>query len=457
MTNKDKVMLDTICAISTPMGVGGISIIRMSGENAYNIALKFFSATSKKNTELKPRYMYLGEFDMGGLKEQCMCVYFKAPYSYTGEDIIEFQCHGGIAVTKKILEVLLSGGCRLAEAGEFTKRAFLNKKISLDRAEGVIDIINAESESELKAGYSLMQGNLQKEIAEIQSKLTDILAFIDVNFDYPEFDDEGVTNKEVLAKIDEIYDRLKAIRSTADTGMAIKNGCRVVILGKPNAGKSSLMNGLLNYDRAIVTDIKGTTRDVIEEMYVFNGVKFVIVDTAGVRESDDIVEKIGVEKSKSMIKSADLVLLMIDSSVPLAEEDRQIFDLVKGSRVLVVVNKTDLASKVSDDEIPFENIVKISAKDGVGINQLKQRIYDTVIDGNVMSSNVILTNSRHINALDRALSSVEQVIKSLTNNDALELVTVDINNVWLVLGEITGETNNEEIINSIFMNFCVGK
>lgn len=457
MTKKDYIMLDTICAISTPMGVGGISIIRLSGENAYNIALKFFSAIDKKNTELKPRYMHLGEFKMGELKEQCMCVYFKAPYSYTGEDVVEFQCHGGIAVTKKILEVLLNGGCRLAEAGEFTKRAFLNKKISLDRAEGVIDIINAESESELKAGYSLMQGNLQKEISAIQSKLTDILAFIDVNFDYPEFDDEGVTNKEVLAKIGEIYDRLKAIRNTADTGMAIKNGCRVVILGKPNAGKSSLMNGLLNYDRAIVTDIKGTTRDVIEEMYVFNGVKFVIVDTAGVRESDDVVEKIGVEKSKSMVKSADLVLLMIDSSVPLAGEDRQIFDLVKGSRVLVVVNKTDLASKVSDDEIPFENVVKISAKDGVGIDQLKQRIYDTVIDGNVMSSNVILTNSRHINALDRALGSVEQVMKSLKNDDALELVTVDINNVWLALGEITGETNNEEIINSIFMNFCVGK
>lgn len=448
-------MLDTICAISTPMGVGGISIIRLSGKDAYSIASKFF-ATSGKNNELKPRYMHLGEFNMGDMSEQCMCVYFKAPYSYTGEDIIEFQCHGGIAVTKKILETLLKGGCRLADAGEFTKRAFLNKKISLDRAEGVIDIINAESESELKAGYTLMQGNLQKEITDIQAKLTDILAFIDVNFDYPEFDDEGITNKEVLDKIITINDRLKAIRSTADTGMTIKNGCRIVILGKPNAGKSSLMNGLLNYDRAIVTDIKGTTRDVLEETYNYKGVKFILVDTAGVRESEDTVERIGVEKSKEMIKTADLVLLMIDSSVPLESEDKEIFNLVKGKRVLAVINKTDLESKIKE-EIPFENIVKISAMKKEGINELKQKIYDIVIDENIMSSNVILTNSRHINALDRALDSINQVIESLNNNDALELITVDINNVWLALGEITGETNNEEIINSIFMNFCVGK
>ena len=449
-------MLDTICAISTPMGVGGISIIRLSGKDAFKIASKFFVA-SGENKDLKPRYMHLGEFKMDNMSEQCMCVYFKEPFSYTGEDVIEFQCHGGIAVTKKILETLLKGGCRLADAGEFTKRAFLNKKISLDRAEGVIDIINAESESELKAGYTLMQGNLQKEITDIQSKLTDILAFIDVNFDYPEFDDEGITNKEVLDKIVVINDRLKVIRNTADTGMTIKNGCRIVILGKPNAGKSSLMNGLLNYDRAIVTDIKGTTRDVLEETYNYKGVKFILVDTAGVRESEDTVEKIGVERSKEMIKTADLVLLMIDSSVPLESEDKEIFELVKDKRVLAVINKTDLESKINESDIPFENIVKISAMKKQGIEELKQKIYDVVIDENIMSSNVILTNSRHINALDRALESVGQVIKSLNNNDALELITVDINNVWLALGEITGETNNEEIINSIFMNFCVGK
>jgi len=450
-------MTDTICAISTPFGVGGISIIRLSGKGAVNIASKFFAVKGKKNIELKPRYMYLGDFDLDNFTEQCMCVYFKAPNSYTGEDVIEFQCHGGIAVTKKILETLLKGGARLAEAGEFTKRAFLNKKISLDRAEGVIDIINAESESELKAGYSLMQGNLQKEINKIQTELTDILAFIDVNFDYPEFDDEGITNKEVKDKVDVILDKLNSIRKTAETGMTIKNGCRIVILGKPNVGKSSLMNGLLNYDRAIVTDIKGTTRDVLEETYTYNGVKFVLVDTAGVRESDDTVERIGVEKSKKMIKTADLVLLLLDGSNKLENEDKEIFDLVKDKKVLVVVNKTDLDKKLEITEIPFENVVLISAMLRKGIHELKQKIYDMVIDENIMSSNVIITNSRHINALDRAIESLNQVMVSLENNAPLELVTVDINNVWLALGEITGETNNEEIINSIFMNFCVGK
>lgn len=450
-------MTDTICAISTPFGVGGISIIRLSGKDALLIASKFFAMKNKKTENMTPRYMYLGEFDLGNLKEQCMCVYFKAPFSYTGEDVIEFQCHGGIAVTKKMLEILLKGGARPAEAGEFTKRAFLNKKISLDRAEGVIDIINAESESELKAGYSLMQGNLQKEINIIQKELTDILAFIDVNFDYPEFDDEGITNTEVKEKVDVVMNKLEAIRHTADTGMTIKNGCRLVILGKPNVGKSSLMNGLLNYDRAIVTDIKGTTRDVLEETYTYNGVKFVLVDTAGVRESDDTVEKIGVEKSKEMIKTADLVLLLVDGSNKLDEDDKEIFELVKGKKVLVVINKTDLERKLEVSEIPFENVSLISAMKKEGIKELKQRIYDLVIDENIMSSNVIITNSRHINALDRAIESLKQVQNSLEQEVPLELTTVDINNVWLALGEITGETNNEEIINSIFMNFCVGK
>lgn len=448
--------MDTICAISTPIGVGGISIIRLSGDNALKIALELFSSKSTKG-EMTPRYMYLGQFNMDDTSEQCMAVYFKAPFSYTGEDVVEFHCHGGIAVTKKILDVLVKHGARIAEPGEFTKRAFINKKLTLDEAEGVIDTINAESESELKAGHKLMQGNLQKEIKEIQTELTDILAFIDVNFDYPEFDDEGVTNAQVLEKITKIEEKLKSIRSTADTGMAIKNGCKVVILGKPNVGKSSLMNRLLNFDRAIVTDIKGTTRDVLEETFIFNGVKFVLVDTAGVRESNDMVESIGVKRSLDMINLADIVLLVFDGSNTLEKEDLELINLCKNKKVLALINKSDLQQKIDIKNIPFKNIMQISALNKVGIENLKQKLYDTVIDEKVMASNVIITNSRHINALDKAINSLSQVIESLNNNDALELVTVDINNVWLALGEITGETNNEEIINSIFMNFCVGK
>lgn len=247
------------------------------------------------------------------------------------------------------------------------------------------------------------------------------------------------------------------IRNTADTGMAIKNGFRVVILGKPNAGKSSILNALLNFDRAIVTDIKGTTRDTLEETYIFNGVKFIVVDTAGIRESADVVEKIGVDRSIDAVNSADIVLLILDGSRNLDDEDRKIIDLVKDKKVLAVINKSDLPQKLNPKELIFENVLCSSALNKRGINEIKQKLYDITIDKNIMQSSVIITNTRHINALDRALSSLDNVLESLKNNVSLELITVDIYNVWSVLGEITGETNNEEIINSIFMNFCVGK
>ena len=448
---------DTICAISTAIGVGGISIIRVSGDDALKVVDKFFSAKNMTTQNIMPRYMYLGKFNLGDFGEHCLCVYFKAPNSYTGEDLVEFQCHGGVAITKLILNTIVASGVRLAEAGEFTKRAFLNKKISLDEAEGVIDIINAESDSELKAGYNLLQGNLQKEIAKIQKELTDTLAFIDVNFDYPEYDIEDVTSKQVLEKMKALKSEISAIRKTADTGMTIKNGCRVVILGKPNVGKSSIMNALLNYDRAIVTDIQGTTRDTLEETFVYNGVKFVIVDTAGIRKSGDTVEKIGVDRSIDAINSADIVLFILDSSRELSDEDKNIINLIKDKKVLVVLNKSDLNTKLNKSDLPFENIMTASAINKKGITEIKKKLYDIMIDQNIISSNIIITNTRHINALDRALESLDNVIYSLNNAVSLELVSVDIYNVWSTLGEITGETNNEEIINSIFMNFCVGK
>lgn len=448
---------DTICAISTAIGVGGISIIRVSGDDALNVVSKFFTAKNFSVDNIKPRYMYLGKFNLGDFSEHCLCVYFKAPNSYTGEDLVEFQCHGGVAITNLILKTIMSSGVRLAEAGEFTKRAFLNKKLSLDEAEGVIDIINAESDSELKAGYNLLQGNLQREIAKIQKELTDTLAFIDVNFDYPEYDIEDITASEVLTRMHKLEEQILNIRKTADTGMTIKNGCRVVILGKPNVGKSSIMNALLNYNRAIVTDIKGTTRDTLEETFTYNGVKFIIVDTAGIRESDDTVEKIGVDRSVEAINMADIVLLILDGSCELSEDDQKIINLIKDKKVLVVVNKNDLGQKLDTSKLPFNNIIKTSALLKNGISDVKQKLFDMMIDEKIMNSSVIITNTRHINALDRALESLNNVIESLNNHVSLELVAVDIYNVWSVLGEITGETNNEEIINSIFMNFCVGK
>lgn len=448
---------DTICAISTAIGVGGISIIRVSGDDSLKVVSKFFTAKNFDVNTIQPRYMYLGKFNLGDFSEHCLCVYFKAPNSYTGEDLVEFQCHGGVAITNLILKTIMSSGVRLAEAGEFTKRAFLNKKISLDEAEGVIDIINAESDSELKAGYNLLQGNLQREIAKIQKELTDTLAFIDVNFDYPEYDIEDITASEVLKRMYTLQQQIYDIRKTADTGMTIKNGCRVVILGKPNVGKSSIMNSLLNYNRAIVTNIKGTTRDTLEETFTYNGVKFILVDTAGIRESEDTVEKIGVDRSVEAINMADIVLLILDGSETLSDDDKKIIELIKDKKVLVVVNKNDLGLKLDVKSLPFDNIIYTSALLKNGITDIKQKLFDMMIDNKIMNSSVIITNTRHINALDRALESLKNVIDSLHNNVSLELVAVDIYNVWSVLGEITGETNNEEIINSIFMNFCVGK
>ncbi len=449
-------MEDTIVAISTPIGVGGISIVRMSGVDALKIASQVFSC--KTNVmEFTPRYMYFGSFKLKDYTEKCLCVYFKAPYSYTGEDLVEFQCHGGVAITKEILTTLLSHGCRLADGGEFTKRAFLNGKISLDEAEGVMDVISAESDSELKAGYNLMEGNLHTVVSRIQKELTDTIAFLEVVFDYPEHDIEEITTKKVRGQVEDILNQITTLIDTHSTGMQIKNGCRVVILGRPNVGKSSLMNALLNYDRAIVTDIQGTTRDTLEETYVYNGVKFVLTDTAGVRESDDKVEKIGIEKAKSSIKSADLILLVLDGSQKLSSEDEEIIKLVKNKKVLVVVNKIDLSDNIVLDNYKFTDVLRVSATNKTNIDNVKKTIYDKIVDENIINSNVVITSTRHYSILCRAQKICKDILSGIDNGNSVELISIDLNNLWLTLGEITGETNNEEIINSIFKNFCVGK
>lgn len=449
-------MEDTIVAISTPIGVGGISIVRMSGAEALKIASQVFSC--KTNVEdFVPRYMYYGSFKLNDYVEKCLCVYFKAPFSYTGEDLVEFQCHGGVAVTKEILTTLLSHGCRLADGGEFTKRAFLNGKISLDEAEGVMDVISAESHSELKAGYSLMKGNLHSVVTDIQKELTDTIAFLEVVFDYPEHDIEEITTKKVRVQLENILEQVTKLIDTHSTGIQIKNGCRVVILGRPNVGKSSLMNALLDYDRAIVTDIQGTTRDTLEETYIYNGVKFVLIDTAGVRESEDKVEKIGIEKAKNSIKTADLILLVLDGSQNLTSEDKEIINLVKNKKVLVIVNKIDLFVNNSIDSYNFSDVLYVSATNKTNIDSVKKSIYDKIIDENIVNSNVVITSTRHYSILCKAKKICQDILAGIDAGNSVELISVDLNNLWLTLGEITGETNNEEIINSIFKNFCVGK
>ena len=454
----------TIAAISTPMGVGGISIVRLSGAQALKTALQVFSCNFEKQnvnnidkSVIEPRKMYLGNITTSSFKEKGLFVYFKNPNSYTGEDVVEFQCHGGIVIAQGVLNELLTKGAVLAEPGEFTKRAFINGKLTLDEAEGVIDMINAESESEVRAGYNLLQGSLSKQIKLMQNDITSMLAKIEVTLDYPEVDYEEQTAHEVLSELKNIRYSLQEIIKTSSTGMLIKNGTKVAIIGKPNVGKSSLLNAMLNYDRAIVTSVQGTTRDTIEETYVYNGVKFVLIDTAGVRESSDEVEKIGIQKSKQVLDYADIVLFVLDGSEELTKEDKEIIKLIQNKKTIVLVNKNDLPQKLDMTEVAFTNIIKISALNKNGIPDIKQKMYDMVFSQNIMETNIILTNLRHVQTLTKSLEYCKDAITSINSGNSLDLVSIDIQNLWLALGEITGETNNEEIIDKIFSSFCLGK
>lgn len=448
----------TIAAISTPLGSGGISIIRLSGTDSLEIAKKSFSCKEWDEDKIETRKLVLGKFITPTFTESCMAVYFKSPYSYTGEDVVEFQCHGGVLIAKGVLNTLLQNGATLAGAGEFTKRAFFNGKISLDEAEGVMDMINAESEAEIKAGYNLLQGSLHKAILKLQNHITAMIAKIEVVLDYPENDYEEETINEVQFKVSEIKSDLEKILATSSTGMLVKNGTRIVIVGKPNVGKSSLMNAMLEYDRAIVTDIKGTTRDTIEETYTHNGVKFILTDTAGVRESEDVVEKIGIEKAKSAIDNADIVLFVLDGSESIENEDIELLNRVIDKKYLVLVNKTDLEQKlVLPDNIDKNSVIYISANSKSGVSKLKDTIYNMVINSTVLESKVMITNERHLETIRRAIKYTDNVLDSISMGSTLDLITIDLNNVWYTLGEITGDTNNETIIDKIFRDFCVGK
>lgn len=449
-------MEKTICAISTPIGVGGISIIRLSGKNSLNIVNKILE-TPLINPE--PRKMQLKKITANNIKDNAMVVYFKAPFSFTGEDLVEIQCHGGVFLTNEILKALLNNGASLAENGEFTKRAFMNGKISLDKAEGVIDMINAESEEQLKAGYELLNGNLTKKITEMQNILTDILAETDVSIDYPENDIEYTTIEKFNQKTTDLLNEIINIKNTSDTGMIIKNGINIAILGSPNVGKSSLMNALLGYNRAIVTNIAGTTRDTLVESYVYNGIKVNLIDTAGIRESDNEVEKIGINLAKEKLKTADLVLFVLDSTRKISQEEINLFNSIS-TKKLIVINKID--NKNADFNLNSLNInstkfIEISALENKNIDSLKQLIYDEIINKNIMGNSTIITNIRHKNALENAEKSLKDALETLNSTQNLELFSIDLSNSYNYLGEITGTTSVENIIDRIFSKFCLGK
>lgn len=450
-------MSKTICAISTPIGNGGISIVRISGENALNIVNKI---TEKDIRKFEPRKLYLTKIITENFNDNALVVFFKSPFSYTGEDLVEIQCHGGILIAKGILNALLSNGAVMAESGEFTKRAFVNGKISLDKAEGVIDMINAESESSIKAGYNLLSGKLFEKINNLQSYLTDCLAEMEVILDYPEEDIDYINNNKINNNLSYVASQLESLLLTCKTGKQIKNGINVCILGKPNVGKSSLLNALLGYDRAIVTNIAGTTRDTIEEKYNYNGLTFNIIDTAGIRESNDTVENIGIKKAEDSLNSADVVLVVLDLSEELTNEDIKILKLTENKQVILVLNKNDLSQKLDlkDTKLSkFNQSISISASNITNINELKQKIFDNVVNKEILNSQVLITNTRHENALRMSLNIIKEAQNLIENAESLDLIILEVKNAWLELGKITGQTNNEEIINTIFSKFCLGK
>lgn len=440
---------DIIVALSTPFGSGGISIVRMSGKGCLEIAKKI----TQKNINFSPRHLYLTDIKLNNIKDKGLIVYFKAPNSYTGEDTIEIQSHGGILVTNKIIEECQKHGARLAEAGEFSKRAFINGKISLEQSEGIIDVINAQTDAELKTAATLMSGDLFKKIKDIQNRLTNILAEIEVSFDYPDHDIEYETSQGVKNKIIKIKSELQDLVKTEDTGKFVKEGINVAILGKPNVGKSSLLNNLLKYDRAIVTDVAGTTRDIIKESFIYKDIKINLIDTAGIRETSDKVEAIGINKAKEIIKEADIILLILDGSQEITNEDKFNIDLVKNKKVIYVQNKSDLTSKIKN----FSNeTTKVSAISGQGTEELKKKIYTMVIDQNIINQDIILTNKRHITEIKNAIKNIENALLNI-EKVSLDCISVDIKQAWIDLGKITGESANEEIITAIFSRFCLGK
>ncbi len=443
-------MLDTIIAQATPIGKSGVGVIRMSGEKSLEIAKQVFLC---KNFVSKPNYMYLGKIDIGQeLSDLGFCVYFKAPHSYTGEDVIEFQCHGGMLVAEKIINKCVEKGARRALAGEFSKRAFLNGKMSLDQAEGVIDTINAETENQLKASSNLTKGNLFKEVNKMQESLTDVLSEVEVNLDYPEHDIEYETKENILTKLNKILIDVENLLITSSTGLKIKNGINIAIVGKTNVGKSSLLNALLNYEQAIVTDIEGTTRDIVTGSIEYKGFIFNFFDTAGIRQTKDEIENIGILKARELLQSSDIVLLVLDSSKELNNQDKENLELIKNKKSIVVLNKCDLPSKINFNG----DCVKISAKQNLFTEELKEKIYNLSFGTQNIANQIILTNSRHI----EILKEVKELLNNLQNtifDVPLDCVSLDIKTVWEKLGEITGNTANESIIDKIFSKFCLGK
>lgn len=455
---------DTIAAIATAPGEGGIGIIRISGEKSLQVANDIFKSVSgKKIEEYNTRTLIYGHI-LDGEKtiDEVLVAYMKGPNSYTTEDVIEINCHGGFISVKKILELVLSKDVRLADQGEFTKRAFLNGRIDLAQAEAIIDVINAKTEMAHTVAQSQLEGSLSKKIKDLRFGITEMLAHITVSIDFPDEDVEHITYNTLKEKSLELQKEINKLYDTAESGKILRDGLKTVIIGKPNVGKSSLLNAVLGENRAIVTDIPGTTRDVIEEFVNIKGIPLKIVDTAGIRETEDVVEKIGVEKSKEFFNSADLSIVVLDSSRELEIEDIEILEAVQPNKTIVLLNKTDLDQVIDIEKIKQfvdeKNIITISALQHEGIEKIHDKIEDMVFEGTVRnSSDLVVTNSRHKDALYKAKQSISDALTAIDSYMPLDFIEVDFKNIWDYLGYINGDTVTEDLLDTIFSNFCIGK
>ena len=448
-------MEDTITAISTTTGVGAISIIRLSGIDAIKIVNKVFTKDLTNAESHTIHYGYIK--DKEEKIDEVLVSIMRAPKTFTREDIVEINCHGGIATTNKVLELLLENGARLAEPGEFTKRAFLNGRIDLLEAEATMDLISSKSETARKISINTLTGETSNLIKNLRSDLVQIISNIEVNIDYPEYEDvEEMTNDKVLPNIQKFRTRLVDIIKKSEDSKVIKEGIKVGIIGKPNVGKSSLLNSLIEEEKAIVTNIPGTTRDIVEGTLILGGITLNITDTAGIRESKDIVEMLGVEKSLKIIDSSDLVIFILNNNEELSNEEKELLDKLKNKKKIIVINKIDLESKL--DKSMLDDYIEISVKENIGIDKVKNKIRDLFNIGEIKSNDLTyLSNARTISLLKKSLNIIDNTIKEINSNSPIDIVELGLKDAWNTLGEVIGSTYKEELLDELFSRFCLGK
>lgn len=448
-------MEDTIAAISTTTGIGAISIIRLSGPEAINITNKVFT---KNLTNAETHTIHYGFIKEKAEKiDEVLVSIMRAPKTFTREDIVEINCHGGIATTNKVLEILLNNGTRLAEPGEFTKRAFLNGRIDLLEAEATMDLISSKSETARKISINTLTGETSNLIKSLRNDLVQIISNIEVNIDYPEYEDvEEMTNDKILPSIQLFKERLSNIIKKSEDSKVIKEGIKVGIIGKPNVGKSSLLNSLIEEEKAIVTSIPGTTRDIVEGTIVLGGITLNIIDTAGIRESSDVVEMLGVEKSRKIITSSDLIIFILNNNEEISDEEKELLKEIKDKKKIIVVNKIDLENKL--DKSMLEDYIEISAKENIGVDKIKDRIKKLFNIGELQTSDLTyLSNARTISLLKKSMHQIEDTLEEIQNNSPIDIVELGLKDSWNTLGEVIGETYKDELLDELFSRFCLGK